>query len=56
VIAPVDPEYDETRALYNGMIEKRPALIARCAHVADVIEAVDVAREDHELPIAPALA
>src|SRR5947199_1192235 len=36
-----DPDYDEARALYNGMIDKRPLLIARCADVADVIAAVN---------------
>jgi UDP-N-acetylenolpyruvoylglucosamine reductase len=45
LIAPGDPTYDEARALYNGMIDKRPALIARCADVADVINAVNYARE-----------
>ena len=40
-----DPEYDAARALYNGMVDKRPRLIARCAHVADVIAAVNAARE-----------
>src|SRR5215472_4508225 len=43
-----DPYYEEARALYNGMIDKRPLLIARCADVADVISAVQFARE-HEL-------
>jgi hypothetical protein len=43
-----DPRYEQARALYNGMIDKRPLLIARCADVADVIAAVRFARE-HEL-------
>src|SRR5262245_14752724 len=46
-----DPEYEETRKLYNGMIDKRPALIARCVDVADVIAAVNFGR-DQRLPIA----
>ena len=41
-----DKEYDEARALYNGMIDKRPKLIARCADVADVIAAVGHARDN----------
>jgi FAD/FMN-containing dehydrogenase len=40
-----DAGYDETRALYNGMVDKRPLLIARCADVADVIAAVQFGRE-----------
>jgi FAD/FMN-containing dehydrogenase len=45
LIEPGDPGYDEARAVYNGMIDRRPRLIARCADVADVIAAVDLARE-----------
>ena len=45
------PEYEEARKLYNGMIDKRPRLIARCADVADVIAAVNFGR-DKSLPIA----
>ncbi len=40
-----DPGYDEARKLYNGMIDKRPALIVRCVDVADVIAVVNFARE-----------
>ncbi|MBV8663810.1 MAG: FAD-dependent oxidoreductase, partial [Hyphomicrobiales bacterium] len=46
-----DPGYDEARKLYNGMIDKRPLLIARCADVADVIAAVNFGR-DNRLAIA----
>lgn len=46
VIRPTDAGYDGARAVWNGMIDKRPALIARCTGVADVIEAVNVAREN----------
>src|SRR3982075_1041327 len=45
------PDYDEARKLYNGMIDKRPLLIARCADVADVIAAVNFGR-DNDLRIA----
>jgi FAD/FMN-containing dehydrogenase len=41
-----DPQYEEARRLYNGMIDKRPLLIVRCADVADVISAVRFAREN----------
>ena len=49
VIEPKDPEYDAARALYNGMIDKRPRLIARCADVADVIAAVNFGRDNNLL-------
>jgi FAD/FMN-containing dehydrogenase len=45
------PGYDEARQLYNGMIDKRPLLIARCVDAADVISAVNFGR-DNKLPIA----
>ena len=45
------PGYDEARKLYNSMIDKRPLLIARCTDVADVIAAVNFAR-DSRLPVA----
>jgi FAD/FMN-containing dehydrogenase len=51
VVRAGDLGYDEARALYNGMIDKRPLLIARCADVADVIAAVNFAR-DNGLPLA----
>ena len=40
-----DPSYDAARKVYNGMIDKRPRLIARCVDVADVIAAVNFGRE-----------
>jgi FAD/FMN-containing dehydrogenase len=51
VIDTGDARYDDARTLYNGMIDKRPRLIARCADVADVIAAVGYAR-DHGLLVA----
>ena len=51
LIQPTDADYDAARALYNGMIDKRPRLIARCVDVADVITAVNFAR-DHGLLLA----
>ena len=46
-----DAAYDDARALYNAMIDKRPWLIARCADVADVVATVAFAR-DHDLRLA----
>jgi FAD/FMN-containing dehydrogenase len=45
LIEPHDRGYDEARSVYNGMIDRRPRLIARCADTADVIAAVKLARE-----------
>jgi len=44
LICPGDDGYDEARTIWNGMIDKKPALIARCAGVADVIDSVNFAR------------
>ena len=43
VVAPEHAEYDDARRLYNAMIDKRPAAIARCVDVADVIACVGLA-------------
>jgi hypothetical protein len=48
LIAPEDAGYDDTRKVWNGMINRRPAAIARCGGVADVIAAVRFASE-HKL-------
>lgn len=45
LIRPGDPGYEEQRRIWNGSIDRRPALIARCTGVADVIAAVRFARE-----------
>jgi FAD/FMN-containing dehydrogenase len=51
VVGPHDPEYDLRRAIWNGSIDRRPALILRCAGVSDVIAAVRFARASG-LPVA----
>lgn len=51
LLVPGEPEYDEARKIWNAMIDKRPAMIARCAGSADVRTAVNFAR-DHGLPLA----
>ena len=43
---PCDAEYDERRALFNAMIDKRPRMIAACADAADVRAALDRARDE----------
>src|SRR5713226_10098195 len=49
LLVPSDAGYDEARKLWNGMIDKRPALIARCAGVTDVIHCVNFAQENNLL-------
>ena len=49
LIQPQDTEYDTVRKVYNGMFDKHPAMIALCADVADVIAAVNFARENNLL-------
>ena len=51
LIRPGDESYDDARKVYNAMIDRHPGLIARCADVADVITAVNFAREE-ELSVA----
>jgi len=48
LLRPGDAGYDDARTIHNAMIDRRPALIARCAGVADVLTSVRFARE-HEL-------
>ena len=49
MLFPGDESYEEARKVWNGMIDKRPGLIARCTGVADVISAVNFARTHHLL-------
>jgi FAD/FMN-containing dehydrogenase len=51
VLTATDANYDEVRQIWNGMHDKRPAIIARCTGVADVIVAVNFARR-HKLLVA----
>jgi FAD/FMN-containing dehydrogenase len=45
VIAPDDADYDAARAIWNGAIDRRPACIARCTGVADVVASIRFAQE-----------
>src|SRR5215510_3364600 len=47
LLRPGDATYDEARKVHNGLIDKRPALIARCRGVADVADAVGIAQKLH---------
>jgi hypothetical protein len=49
LIRPGDTEYDEARKIWNGMIDRKPALIARCSGTADVVAAVKFARRHNLL-------
>lgn len=49
LLLPSDEKYDETRAIWNGMIDNKPALIAQCKHVNDIIHAVNFGRESNML-------
>ena len=51
LIGPGHREYESARRVWNGMVDRRPALIARCAHQGDVVAAVRFARE-HGLALA----
>ena len=46
VIVPGDEDYVEARAVYNGMIDRRPASVVRCVDAGDVMACVDHAREN----------
>jgi len=49
LVQPGDSDYDQHRAVFNGMIDRRPALIARCTGDADVVAAVNFARSQELL-------
>src|ERR671932_569127 len=49
VLRPTDEGYGEARKIHNGMIDRRPTLIARCAGVADVMASVRFARDQQLL-------
>jgi FAD/FMN-containing dehydrogenase len=51
ILQPADPAYDDVRRVHNGLIDKRPAVIARCRGVADIADAVKLAR-DRNLEVA----
>jgi len=44
LLLPADAAYDEARKVHNGLVNKHPALIAQCQGVADVVDAVKLAR------------
>ena len=50
LVQPGDPDYDSARAVHNGMIDRRPALVVQCADENDVQIAVAIAR-DHGMPL-----
>src|SRR3954447_12215263 len=45
LLQPDDTEYDTARRVHNGMVDKRPLVVARCQGVADVVDAIKLARE-----------
>src|SRR5262245_57760387 len=45
LLQPLDAGYEDARRVHNGLIDKRPLLIARCRNVADVVDAVNLGRE-----------
>ena len=51
LVGPSDPGYDDARKVYNGAVDRHPAVVVRVADVADVISCVDVARR-RRMPVA----
>jgi hypothetical protein len=50
LIEPTDPRYEDSRKVYNAMIDRKPRLIARCADVADVVAAIQFGHQQN-LPV-----
>jgi hypothetical protein len=46
LLQPADAGYEEARKVHNGLVNKRPILIARCRGVADVLDAVNLAKAE----------
>jgi FAD/FMN-containing dehydrogenase len=51
LVGPADSDYDDVRRVHNGLVDKRPALIARCRGTADIVDAINVAQQT-KMPIA----
>lgn len=51
LLQPDDAEFDEARKIWNAMIDRKPAMIVRCAGASDVMRSVSFAR-DHDIPLA----
>ena len=49
IVLPSDPTYDDSRKVYNAMINKHPGMIVKCRDVADVMHAVNFGRENNLL-------
>ena len=49
VVLPQDSDYNESRKVYNGMIDRNPGIIAKCVDVTDVINAVNFGRNNNLL-------
>ena len=45
LLSPTDVGYEATRRVHNGLVDKRPALIARCLGAADVVDAINLTRK-----------
>ncbi|AKQ47589.1 FAD-linked oxidase [Rufibacter radiotolerans] len=50
LLTPTSPDFDKVRAIWNGMIDRKPGLIVRCTSATDVMQAVDFARQ-HQLRV-----